>query len=61
MSATIRHRLRQARPGVGHGPDAMISTPGHAVLVGHSAGAVIATIYASRYPACGVVNVDQWL
>ena len=31
------------------------------VLVGHSAGAVIATIYASRYPARGVVNVDQWL
>lgn len=31
------------------------------VLVGHSAGAVVATIYASRYPARGVVNVDQWL
>ena len=31
------------------------------VLVGHSAGAVIATSYASRYPARGVVNVDQWL
>jgi len=31
------------------------------VLVGHSAGAVVATVYASRHPACGVVNVDQWL
>jgi pimeloyl-ACP methyl ester carboxylesterase len=31
------------------------------VLVGHSVGAVIATMYASRYPARGVVNVDQWL
>jgi pimeloyl-ACP methyl ester carboxylesterase len=29
------------------------------VLVGHSAGAVLATIYASRYPTSGVVNVDQ--
>jgi pimeloyl-ACP methyl ester carboxylesterase len=31
------------------------------VVVGHSIGAVIATVYAARYPACGVVNVDQWL
>src|SRR5262249_1631316 len=31
------------------------------VIVGHSAAAVIATIYATRYPARGVVNVDQWL
>jgi pimeloyl-ACP methyl ester carboxylesterase len=31
------------------------------VVVGHSAAAVIATVYASRYPARGVVNVDQWL
>jgi pimeloyl-ACP methyl ester carboxylesterase len=29
------------------------------VLAGHSAGGVIATIYAARYPAAGVVNVDQ--
>ena len=29
------------------------------VVVGHSIGAVIATIYAARYPARGVVNVDQ--
>jgi pimeloyl-ACP methyl ester carboxylesterase len=29
------------------------------VLAGHSAGGVIATIYAARYPARGVVNVDQ--
>lgn len=31
------------------------------VLVGHSIAAVIATIYASRYPTSGVVNVDQTL
>ena len=36
--------------------DAGLRTP---VLVGHSAGAILATIYASRYPASGVVNVDQ--
>lgn len=29
------------------------------VLAGHSMGAVIATIYAARYPVRGVVNVDQ--
>ncbi len=29
------------------------------VLVGHSAGGILATIYASRYPTSGVVNVDQ--
>jgi pimeloyl-ACP methyl ester carboxylesterase len=29
------------------------------LLVGHSAGALIATGYAGRYPAAGVVNVDQ--
>ena len=31
------------------------------VVVGHSMAAVIATVYAARYPARGVVNVDQWL
>jgi pimeloyl-ACP methyl ester carboxylesterase len=31
------------------------------VLVGHSIAAVIATIYASRYPTRGVVNIDQTL
>ena len=31
------------------------------VLVGHSVAAMIATVYAARYPARGVVNVDQWL
>jgi pimeloyl-ACP methyl ester carboxylesterase len=31
------------------------------VIVGHSTAAVIATVYAGRYPARGVVNVDQWL
>jgi pimeloyl-ACP methyl ester carboxylesterase len=30
------------------------------VVVGHSMAAVIATVYAARYPARGVVNVDQW-
>ena len=29
------------------------------VLTGHSVAGVIATIYAGRYPAAGVVNVDQ--
>ncbi|BCY09912.1 alpha/beta fold hydrolase [Actinoplanes sp. L3-i22] len=29
------------------------------VLVGHSLGAVLATIYAARYPARAVLNVDQ--
>jgi pimeloyl-ACP methyl ester carboxylesterase len=28
------------------------------VLVGHSIGAALASIYATRYPAAGVVNVD---
>ena len=31
------------------------------VVAGHSAAAMIATVYAARYPARGVVNVDQWL
>jgi pimeloyl-ACP methyl ester carboxylesterase len=31
------------------------------VLAGHSVAAVIATVYAARYPARGVANVDQWL
>jgi pimeloyl-ACP methyl ester carboxylesterase len=36
--------------------EAGLSSP---VLAGYSAGGVIATIYAARYPARGVVNVDQ--
>ena len=36
--------------------EAGLSAP---VLAGHSAGGVIATIYAARYPAAGIVNVDQ--
>lgn len=31
------------------------------VMVGHAMAAVVATVYAARYPARGVVNVDQWL
>ncbi len=31
------------------------------VVVGHSVGAIIATTYASRYPASRVVNIDQVL
>lgn len=31
------------------------------VVVGHSVAAVVATVYAARYPACGVVNVGQRL
>ncbi|MFF3753746.1 alpha/beta fold hydrolase [Streptomyces sp. NPDC002018] len=28
-------------------------------VVGHSLGGVLATVYAARYPASGVVNIDQ--
>ena len=38
--------------------DAGLRSP---VIVGHSMAAAIATVYAARYPARGVVNVDQWL
>lgn len=38
--------------------DAGLAPP---VLVGHSIAALIATIYATRYPTCGIVNVDQSL
>jgi pimeloyl-ACP methyl ester carboxylesterase len=31
------------------------------VLVGHSYSAIVAIAYASRHPARGVINVDQWL
>lgn len=31
------------------------------VVVGHSAGAIIANAYAARFPAAAVVNVDQML
>ncbi len=37
---------------------AQLETP---VVVGHSISAVIATLYAARYPTCAVVNVDQSL
>jgi pimeloyl-ACP methyl ester carboxylesterase len=29
------------------------------VVAGHSAGGLLATIYAARYPTRGVVNIDQ--
>jgi pimeloyl-ACP methyl ester carboxylesterase len=29
------------------------------VVVGHSMSAVVATVYAARYPTAGVINVDQ--
>ena len=32
---------------------------GEPVVVGHSLGGILATIYAGRYPVRGVVNVDQ--
>lgn len=31
------------------------------VIVGHSMAALVATVYAGRYPVSGVVNVDAWL
>jgi pimeloyl-ACP methyl ester carboxylesterase len=31
------------------------------VVVGHSISAVIATVYAARYPSSGVINIDQSL
>lgn len=31
------------------------------VMVGHSLAAIVATVYASKYPVQGVVNVDQTL
>ncbi len=33
----------------------------HPLVVGHSYGGVVATAYAARFPARGVVNVDQTL
>jgi pimeloyl-ACP methyl ester carboxylesterase len=38
--------------------DAGLATP---VIVGHSLAAIVATVYASRHPTRGVVNVDQSL
>ncbi len=31
------------------------------VIVGHSLAAIVASVYAARFPTCGVVNVDQSL
>ena len=36
--------------------EAQLQSP---VVVGHSIGGVIATVYAARYPTRGVINVDQ--
>ena len=38
--------------------DAGLDAP---VVVGHSMAAIVASVYAARYPASGVVNVDQSL
>jgi pimeloyl-ACP methyl ester carboxylesterase len=38
--------------------EAQVRSP---VVVGHSLGAIIATVFAGRHPTCGVVNVDQSL
>jgi pimeloyl-ACP methyl ester carboxylesterase len=43
-------QLHQAIEGAG------LTAP---VLVGHSAGGIGATLYAARYPASGVISVDQ--
>ena len=57
--ASPRRDATGGRVGPAHprrGPGRRAATP---VLVGHSAGGVLATIYASRYPTSGVINVDQ--
>jgi pimeloyl-ACP methyl ester carboxylesterase len=40
----------------GAAEEAQLQSP---VVVGHSIAAVIATVYAARYPTRGIVNVDQ--
>ena len=48
--AALAERLHQAAQ------DAGLTAP---IVAGHSAGGVLATIYAARYPTRGVVNIDQ--
>lgn len=44
-----------------HGQITAAGLAGPPTVVGHSVGAVIATIYAARYPTSAVVNLDQFL
>ena len=44
-----------------HEPVAALAPDEQPLVVGHSCGAVVATAYASRYRARGVVDVDQTL
>ena len=72
-----RHVLAIDLPGHGDSPDAstyrldgievqldaVLAAAGMVspLIVGHSAGAIAATVFASRRPSAGVVNVDQGL
>jgi pimeloyl-ACP methyl ester carboxylesterase len=72
-----RHVLAIDLPGHGESPDAseyrldgievqldaVLAAAGMVspVIVGHSAGAIAGTVFASRRPSAGVVNVDQGL
>jgi len=44
-----------------HGQVAVAGLAEPPTVVGHSVGGVIATVYAARYPARAVVNLDQFL
>ncbi len=58
-AALPSHRLERVADAV-HGAvvEAGLSPP---VVVGHSVSAIIATVYATKHPVSGVVNVDQSL
>jgi pimeloyl-ACP methyl ester carboxylesterase len=55
--------LPQSFEDVGRAVHAVVTDLGidRPVVVGHSLGAMMATMYAAHYPAAGVVNVDQTL
>jgi pimeloyl-ACP methyl ester carboxylesterase len=54
--ALHRHTLERVTDAIQRAvADAGLERP---VLVGHSIGASLASIYATRYPAAGVINVD---